>query len=120
MAVLTIKKIGNHWYPDINHLSGSDISFSPETDRFLNLLGTIKNANEFTFYIDEVAWITDERKVVYVNEEDLTRYYVTDDYFTIRFTIDGREFGIGVYLYYLLSTEYDINLHTGLYQISFA
>ena len=119
MAILTIKKVGNHWYPDIPHTSGADISLSPNTDRFLNLLGAIKNTDKFTLYIDEVPWVTDENKIIYVNEEDLTRYYVTDDYFTIRFTVGGNEFGISVYLYYCLSTELDLNLHTGLCQISF-
>lgn len=120
MAILTIKKVGNHWYPDIPHLSGADISLSPETDRFLNLFGAIKDSDKFTLYIDEVPWVTNEDRIIYVNEEDLTRYYVTDDYFTIRFTIGKHEFGIGVYLYYCLTTELDLNLHTGLYQISFA
>ena len=66
MAILTIKKVGNHWYPDIHHKSGADISLSPETDRFLNLFGKIKNSDTFTLFIDEVPWVTDENKIIYV------------------------------------------------------
>lgn len=117
MAILTIKKVGNHWYPDIPHEKGLDISLDTYTERFLSLWSAFKDISEVSFLIEEIPWIQDEKNVIYINEEDLTRYFVTDDYFSIRFVIDNKEFSIGVYLYYCLTEAFNLSFHTGLYQI---
>jgi hypothetical protein len=117
MDILTIKKVGDHWYPCIPHEKGADISLDDYTERFLSLWCSIKGVTEVSFIIEENPWVLNERNVIYINEEDLTRYFVTDDYFPIRFTIDNKEFSIGVYLYYCLTKVFNLSFHTGLYQI---
>ena len=117
MDILTIKKVGNHWYPCIPHEKGLDIFLDDYTERFLSLWSTLKGVDEVSFIIEEIPWVLDERNVIYINEEDLTRYFVTDDYFSIRFIINNREFSIGVYLYYCLTEIFNLSFHTGLYQI---
>lgn len=117
MDILTIKKVGNHWYPCIPHEKGADISLDDNTERFLSLWSSIKGLNEVSFIIEEIPWILDERNVIYINEEDLTRYFVTDDYFSIRLVINNKEISIDVYLFYCLCEKFNLSFHTGLYQI---
>lgn len=117
MATLTIKKVGNHWYPDLVHSLGTDLSLGEIIESKLNELSEIMYTDKLTFIIEEVPWIIDENRIIYINEEDLTRYYITDDYFPMRFTINNQEYGIEMSAYDLIITNLDLKFHTDLYQI---
>lgn len=117
MATLTIKKVGNHWYPDIIHQSGTDLTLGEAIEQKLDQLSIENNTDKLTFIIDDVPWILNEDEVIYINEEDLTRYYITDDYFPMRFIVNGQEYSIEMSAYDLIITELDLKFHTELYQI---
>lgn len=119
MARLEIKKIGNHWYPNVCHDLGADISFTKHVERIFNYLSRKYDLPELIFDICEVPWITNENSTIYINEEDLTRYYTTEDDFLMKFYIDNKEYKISAYLYDCITSEYQINLHKSLYELRF-
>ena len=117
MAILTIKKVGNHWYPDINHLAGIDISMTKKVERCLD---AICDGNEtISFLIEEVVFVNSEQDLIYFNEEDITRYFITDDEFNLRFEINNKMFEISSNLYYYITHELELNFHTNMYKIKF-
>lgn len=117
MATLTIKKVGNHWYPDLVHNLGTDLSLGEAIENKLNELSIATCIDKLTFIIEEVPWIIDESEIIYINEEDLTRYYITDDYFPMRFVVNDREYSIEMSAYDLIINDLDLKFHTDLYQI---
>ncbi len=117
MATLTIKKVGNHWYPDLVHNLGTDLSLGEAIENKLNELSIAMCTDKLTFIIEEVPWIIDESEIIYINEEDLTRYYITDDYFPMRFVVNDREYSIEMSAYDLIINDLDLKFHTDLYQI---
>lgn len=117
MATLTIKKVGNHWYPDLVHNLGTDLSLGEAIENKLNELSITMCTDKLTFIIEEVPWIINESEIIYINEEDLTRYYITDDYFPMRFIVNNQEYSIEMSAYDLIITDLDLKFHTDLYQI---
>ena len=115
MAILTIKKVGNHWYPDINHLAGIDISMTEKIERFLNALS--KESSVMSFYLEELVFINDSKDIIYFNEEDITRYFITDDEFNLRFEINNKMFEISSNLYYYITHDLGLNFHINMYKI---
>ena len=117
MATLTIKKVGNHWYPNLDHNLGTDLSLGEAIENKLNELSIAMCTDKLTFIIEEVPWIINESEIIYINEEDLTRYYITDDYFPMRFIVNNQEYSIEMSAYDLIITDLDLKFHTDLYQI---
>lgn len=115
MALLQIKKIGNHWYPDILHDRGVDISLSKKIERVLN---KVSQTDSITISIDEVYYTDHINNLIYFNEEDITRYFVTDDEFNMRFKVNNHEFEINSNLYFYITKQLELSFHFCLYTIT--
>lgn len=115
MAILTIKKLGNHWYPDIHHSTGVDISMSSKVERVLNALA--RGDDSVSFNIVEQVFISDSTDIIYFNEEDITRYFITDDDFNLRFEINNKTFEISSNLYFYITNTLELNFHTNMYKL---
>ena len=83
----TAKKLGQHWYLDINHNSLFDISFCEKIEKDFYRF----NCSEIEIKLYEVFSIVEEN-TIYLNEFDINRYFTTDDDFDIRFTVRDHEF----------------------------
>ena len=54
---LTIKKIGNHWYPDIKHDYPEDIKLDEKIDRFLDIVDKNNSKELDLFFCDKYTFI---------------------------------------------------------------
>ena len=55
---ITVKKVGNHWYPDIQHEFADEIELDEKVERVLNFLDK-NHFGELEFYIYEQDIILD-------------------------------------------------------------
>ena len=99
---ITVKKVGNHWYPDIQHEFADEIELDEKVERVLNFLDK-NHFGELEFYIYE--------------QDDILRYMITDDDFDIRIYIRGHEFLISSDLYYLLELQFNFDFQNNYYKI---
>ena len=115
IKTIKIKRLGNHWYFDINHDFLDELSFDEKIDRILSVLSN-GEANEFELSIYETGCILHENTLQF-SDESITRYFTTNDEFDICFWIGDKPFTISSNLYYLLEKEYGFNFHDTLYCI---
>lgn len=115
-ARIDFKKIGNHWYPCIDHIDPNDISLDPKLERYLNTLSIIEN-DIITFYFQELGDIVDYDYLLQFEESDVTRFLTTDDDFEMICYIGNHQFYISSNLYSLLEEIYNFNFHKNLYRI---
>lgn len=117
--IINIKKVGNHWYPCIQHDSDWNISFCRNAERYFNFVSKprILYPDDLKIELEDVGLSIDAYNVIYFYEEDITRYLTTDDYFDIRFKVNGITFTISSDLYQLLENQYQFNFHKESYKI---
>lgn len=116
MYKFKVKKVGNHWYPCINHVLGYIDGFEKKIDRYLNILD-ICNMEELTIELEEIGIIFEGINIIYFNEQDIVTYLTTDENFDIRFVINGHEFIINSDLYWRLENQFNFNFHKNSYKI---
>lgn len=116
MKKFKLKKIGNHWYPCINHELGDSINLTEKVDRYLNILDLGKT-EELTIEFEELGALFYGVNIIYFSEEDIVRYLTTDDDFDIRFIVNKHEFLISSDLYWLLEEQFNLNFHKSSYKI---
>ena len=109
-----IKRIGNHWYVDLNHNFLDEIALNRKCERVLNLISNNSDCLEINL-IDTSSIIN--YNTVFFNEEDILRFFTTDDDFNIRFTVNDHEFSISSKLYSLIETDSNPNFHKYLYDL---
>ena len=117
MAQFKIKKLGNHWYFAINHDYDADISIDPKLEKVLDLYNRTFNYDEFTIELQELPFIIDDEPIIYFDESDLTRYYITNDSFDLRFYVREHEFFVSDYIFNCLESEFNLNFHENIYRI---
>lgn len=117
MATFKVKRIGNHWYPCINHDLGYINGFNEKISRFLNRIDVYHN-EELTFDLEETVILFEGENIIDFNESDIVTYITTDDDFDVRFTINDREFTIHSDLYSLLENQFQFDFHKTNYIIS--
>lgn len=117
MAQFKIKKLGNHWYPSIKHHYDADISLDLKIEKVLDLYNRTFDVEEITIELQELPFIIEEEPIIYFDESDLTRYYITNDSFDLRFFIKEHEFVISDYIFSCLESELNLNFHENIYKI---
>jgi hypothetical protein len=113
---LIVKRVGNHWYPCVNHIRGYIDGFDEKIDRYLSILD-IANLGELTIEFENIGVEFNGINIIYFNEQDITRYLTTDDVFDLRFVINNHEFTIYSDIYWLLETQFNFNFHKESYRI---
>lgn len=116
MKSFKLRKIGNHWYPCIDHKLGDPINLTEKIDRYLNILDLSKSG-EITVELEELRILFGGINIIYFNEEDIVRYLTTDDNFDIRFVVNEHEFLISSDVYWLLEEQFNFNFHKSSYKI---
>lgn len=111
-----VKKVGNHWYPSINHTLNCLEGFDNKIDRYLSVLDILKN-DELTIEFEELGVVFEGINIIYFNENDIVRYLMTDDEFDIKFVVNGHNFTINSNLYWLLEDQFNFNFHKNSYKV---
>lgn len=116
---IKFKKVGNLWYPCINHNSYHNITLCRNATRWLNAWNNHKilYPEDIEIEFEEIGVEISGINIIYFYEEDITRYLTTDDYFDIRFKINGYTYSISSDLYMLLEEQYHFNFHKTSYKI---
>lgn len=110
-----IKKLGSHWYLDINHDNPIDLCFDEKIEKTLSKLD--KNNSGLLVLLLSESYSIVYPNTIFINDEDILRYFTTDDYFDIRFCVGDHEYCITSALYNLLESYYNINFHKTVYTI---
>lgn len=112
---IRIKKLGEHWYPDIEHNDPYDLSLNDKIDKFLNFFDK-NNSGELEVCLIETYTFVDDNTIIF-NDDDIRRYLTTTDEFNLRFYVADREFEISSNLFNLLEYHYNPNFHKICYKI---
>lgn len=116
---IKFKKFANHWYPEVNHDSLSDIALCPKMERMLSVLDKKKDFPEDIVeiaFIEEFGVISD-RDILQFEEPDITRWFTTDDYFNMSVWVNNHKFIISSDLYSILEQLYEFKFHENIYRI---
>lgn len=117
MITFKIKKVGNQWYPCLNHGRGFIDCFDEKINKYLNMIDTSK-FEEITISLEELDIFWDVPNVIYFNEQDIVRYLTTDDDFDLRFVINNHEMTLSSNIFWLLENQFNLNFHKTSYSIS--
>lgn len=112
---IRIKKLGKHWYPDIEHNDPYDLSLNDRIDKFLNFFDK-DDSGELEVCLIETYTFIDNNTIIF-NDDDIRRYLTTTDEFNLRFYVADREFEISSNLFNLLEYHYNPNFHKICYKI---
>lgn len=109
------KKLGDYWYLDIKHTDPFDITFSEKVNKVFNVLDKSQSRTLEILLFESYSFIPDN--ALYINDEDILKYFTTEDDFDIRFIVYDKEFTISSNMYHLLECQYNTNFHKTLYTI---
>lgn len=115
VQVIKIIKVGNHWYPDVNHFNPIDLILDSKTDRILNKID-IMGLGQLHMYITDSRSILGVEGVIQFNANDIDRYLTTEDDFIMTMYVDDHEFQISSELYSIL-VERGIIFHEHYYSL---
>jgi len=110
---ITFKKIGNHWYPSIQHNCLDEINLDYKIERVLSTLDKTKSET-ITISINEQNTILYSNTIQF-RDEDLNKYFTTNDDFDFIVYIGERTYPISSTLYSLLEELFNFNFHKTLY-----
>ncbi len=110
-----IKKLGGHWYPDIEHENPLDLMLDEKVERALNVLDK-NNDGELLIYLWETYTFVDNNTIVF-NDDDILRFLTTEDTFDIHFYVSDHEFVISDSLFSLIEFDLNPNFHKTFYKI---
>lgn len=119
MISFKLKKVGNHWYPSLEHNEGCLVGFNEKIDRVLDLIDFRNNQiEELNIDCEEAGLIWDDiRDMIEFKENDICRYLTTDDNFDLTFIINNHEFQMSSDLYFWLEQVFNFNFHKENYII---
>ena len=113
---IDFKQVGNHWYPCLHHQKVNHLRLDQKVERCLSRLDTDKNGLVSIYLNNQCNYIND-RGIVQFVEQDISRYFITNDDFLINVYIDDHHFFVSSNLYLLIENEYNLNLHENVYKI---
>ena len=119
MLKFKVKKVGNHYYPCIIHSIEDNIAFNYKIELFLdNFLKSRESIDDLTITLEELEFIPeDTTNVIIFNEEDITKFYMTDDDLEMRFEVNDEEFTISAALFDCLEKQFNAEFDLTLYKI---
>lgn len=113
--LITVKQIGNHWYPNIQHDDPMDLMLDPKIEKLFSYLDK-NHCGELHFLLSEVhSWL--EKNTIQFKDKDVIRWLSTNDTFTMNVYVDDHEFEVSSLLIDLLEEQFNTNFHKTLYCI---
>lgn len=116
-AKIDIKRVGNHWYPCINHTDPYDLCLDEKIEKVLSLFDKDRY-DIITIYFYEQFEIL-ETGTLRFDETDMIRYLTTNDEFLVGFYINDHRFEVSSNLLTLLEVNYNLNFQDSFYRIDF-
>ena len=114
---LVFKKLGEHWYPDLNHDNPSDLILDPRIERFIEHLDIYNEGMVDSIYLSEQTGFILEEGLIQFDDKDILRYFTTNDDFIMKLFISGHKYTISSKLYNLLENQYQLDLNECIYRI---
>ena len=118
LITLTFKKLGNHWYLDIPHDNPEDLILDRRIELMLNRLDVWKEGIITNISLICQKDFIDNEGLIQFDDNDLLRYFTTDDDFIMALYINGHKWSISSKLYFLIEQKYKLDLHELVYKIS--
>lgn len=112
---IRVKKLGGHWYPDIEHENPTDLILDEKIEKVLNVFDE-DNEGELVVYLWETHTFVDNATIIF-NDDDILRFLTTDDEFNMRFLVHDIEFVISASLFSLIEFDLNPNFHKCFYKI---
>jgi hypothetical protein len=114
--LITVKKLGNHWYPNLEHEDPMDLMLDPKMEKLLTLWDQ-HNIGELHFLLSEVhTWV--EPNTIQFKDEDIWKWLNTTTTFPITLYIGDHEFEISTAMMDLFESQFNTNFHKTLYSIN--
>jgi len=115
---LDLKKVGNHWYPCLDHFDPNQISLDPMLEALLSTINERDmGLDNVCVYFKSIDFDNGEKHVLKFNRPDIERYFTTDEDFEINAYIDDYHFYVSSDLYMLMEKTYKLDLHKNLYKL---
>lgn len=112
---IVIKKVGNHWYPDIYHYFPEDLVLDEKIEKVLSLIDKY-NYGIVTLYIFEQYEILGNGTLQF-DESDMVKYLTTDEDLDVKFYINDHEYKISSSLLALLESQFKFDFQGNVYRI---
>jgi len=113
--LIRVKKLGNHWYPNVKHDDPMDLMLDPKMEKFLTYLDK-ENKEELQFVLYEAhSWI--DPNTIQFQDEDILKWLTTTATFSVKIFIGDHEFEISTLLMDLFEEQFNTNFHKTLYSI---
>lgn len=113
--LITVKKVGNHWYPNLKHDDPMDLILDRKMEKFCTLLDK-DNTGQLHFLLSENhTWI--DSSAIQFEDEDLWRWLNTTEVFPVRIYIGDHQFEVSTLLMDLFEEQFNTNFHKTYYKI---
>lgn len=113
---LTFKKVGNHWYPNLNHTNPEDLQIDSRLEELLDKKDQWKDGCVDIYLYEQKGFIIEDGLIQF-DDDDLLRYFTTNDKFDMALYIENRKYTISSKLYFLIEQEYHADFHELVYRI---
>lgn len=114
--LIKVKKLGNHWYPNLQHDDPIDLILDTKMEKLLDILDKQHN-EELHFLLSEVhSWL--EPNTIQFKDEDIQKWLNTTATFPITIYIGDHEFEISTLLMDLLEEQFNTKFYGNLYSIN--
>ena len=118
LTTLTFKKLGNHWYLDIPHDNPEDLVLDRRIELMLNRLDVWKEGIVTNISLICQSGFIDSEGLIQFDDNDLLRYFTTNDDFIMALYMNVHKLSIASILYFLIEQRYKLDLHELVYKIS--
>lgn len=114
---IEIKRIGNHWYPCINHVDPYNLCLDEKIEKVFSLFDKDKYETITLYFYEQFEIL--QAGTLRFDETDMIRYLTTNDEFLVSFYIDNHLFHVSSNLLTLLEINYNLNFQDTYYRIDF-
>ena len=113
--LITVKRIGNHWYPNLKHEDPMDLILDRKMEKYCTLLDK-ENTGELKFLLSEIhSWT--HHNAIQFEDSDIWKWLNTTAVFPVRMYIGDHEFEISTLLMDLFEEQFNTNFHKTFYSI---
>ena len=113
---VNFRKLGNHWYLDIDHNDPRDLVLYDKVERVLDLIDAYKFGH-VSIYIVQQGIIIHTLGLVEFKDSEITRYISSDCPFNMTVKIDGHDFIISSKILKLIEANYDVDIARDIYRL---
>lgn len=108
-------KVGNHWYPNINHDYPEDLMLDEKIEKVLSLVDKFNYGIVTVYFLEQYEILGNG--TLQFDESDMIKYLTTDKYLDVRFYVNDHEYKISSTLLSLLETQFNFDFQDNVYRI---